>query len=414
MARKFADVSITQDIVHQLIKKTKITDLLLKHLVPRMKIGKYTPVLADKMTPLQIEEFVFSAPQSFRTDNAEFRNLLENASIFVQRMEGEAGEPQFCVAVSAISLLQWIEDTIPTAHRTPERRWWERLFGAPFGSDPGPRPAVSSETPRTDAAHLLLQDLMEETPSLWWERLVEFTLVSRSFKRKLPLEEVFGISANPLGASKGPYNLTINVAEVGAGYRALPDVSQRGPGKNVLTVYRSDKQSGFDGHVVIFDEQRRDKRPTHFYLQMKIKSTQGSLAEILARAFPFTLLNHIWRYGKESVKRGEVHFVLYSWGLGRGNISPVFVATDMKNDVMHRWAPVSPDDRSDRPPCKRVANWAKAGGKGVPGGFDELVRDFTEKYFTTNVHVVDGNVLDDWLLPSFLPFPMMFTALGLD
>jgi hypothetical protein len=86
----------------------------------------------------------------------------------------------------------------------------------------------------------------------------------------------------------------------------------------------------------------------------------------------------------------------------------------MRKDILDCWGSVSPGDRSDRSPRSRVAEWATVKGKNVPGGFDELVRDFTEKYFTTNVHVVDGNVLDDWLLPSFLPFPIMLSALGLD
>jgi hypothetical protein len=263
--------------------------------------------------------------------------------------------------------------------------------------------------------------LKEEAPSLWWARLVEFTIVSRSFKEELPLEKVFGISAARFGNSRGPYDLTIHVAEVGEGYRALPDLSWWGPGKNILTVYRDDNQPGFDGHVAIFDDHQTDKRPpTHFYLQMKLQSTQETVVEDLASALPFTILIHIWRYGKDSITRGDVHFVLYSWGLRRNNstLNPAAaaaaVAADMRKDILDCWGSVSPCDRSDRSPRSRVAEWATVKGKSVPGGFDELVRDFTEKYFTTNVHVVDGNVLDDWLLPSFLPLPMMLSALGLD
>jgi hypothetical protein len=86
----------------------------------------------------------------------------------------------------------------------------------------------------------------------------------------------------------------------------------------------------------------------------------------------------------------------------------------LKKDVLDRWAPVSPSNGPDRSPRGRIAEWAETKGESVPDGFNELVRDFTEKFFITNVHVVDGNTLDDWLLPSFLPFPIMFTALGLD
>jgi hypothetical protein len=247
---------------------------------------------------------------------------------------------------------------------------------------------------------------------------VELTIVSRSFSPAmgtgLSINQVFGLAASSLRRSPPaePYKLSIETARFAAGFSALPDTSVN---KNLITVYKDDDQSGFDAHALVFPDEI-SRQPLHLYLQMKIQpSTKEAMAKTVTRQLCFTLLTHMWRYGysgPDSLK--NVHFVYYNWGLGRPDSSnPVtrsaYTPAKLKAEILACLTKKSPSKYVDG----EFEDWIQP-KKALPHEFDTCVNRFVDEMTETNVHVVDGPVLDGWLLPSFLAFPLMFTALGVE
>jgi hypothetical protein len=162
---------------------------------------------------------------------------------------------------------------------------------------------------------------------------------------------------------------------------------------------------------------------------MKIQpSTKQEMAEAVTEELCFTILQHIWRYGySDSDSLNNIHFVYYNWGLGRADPSKPAAgsssdASTAATSSMSAYAPADVKREilvclAKKSPSKYVnvtfENWIQP-AKEIPGHFDIYVNRFVDQMAETNVHVVDGPVLDDWLIPSFLPFPLMFTALGVE
>jgi hypothetical protein len=387
-----------------------------------MKVDKL-PRLNNNYLANDLERFVFSAPQVTSAEDKDVRRLLESNQIFVQRTEGELDEPEFYVAVPAWSLLDWIKNIPPT--------------------DSG---LTKKATPCTNAARTLLRGLNKKSPSLWWERFVAVTIVSRSLANP-SLKYVFGV---PLESNMvRPEGLDIKIAEKALSFHALPDA---GCARDTLTIYQ-DNQPGFDGHVIMRVKEAaeddvgsyahqiqtltmkkqnevgggKEGFMNHFYLQMKIQSPQKkgqnrkkTTSEVLASALSYTLLNHVLRYGESP--DGNVNFILYNWGLERelpsASASPD--PYDLKCALLACWD----ESKGGKLPSEIVTEWidlmieaemvdSNFGKDEFLKKFDDLVKAYVEKYFQTNIHVVDGPMLDKWLLPSFLPFPMMLTALGI-
>jgi hypothetical protein len=432
MKDKF-DRRTINDAVIVVLKKVgmKIKNLLFECLLLKMEVDNM-PKLTHSFSPEELERFVFSAPEFITGEDEVFRRLLEGNKVFVQRTEGEVETPRFCVAVPAWSLLEWIANiSVPN----PDIR--------------------CSKVPRTDAARLLFQRWPDDSPSLWWERIVELAIVSRSYGcPNSSLNSIFGLARGCDQTPKEAYRLGIHFAIDKEGYRALPDSSRH----NTLTVYQ-DGQSGFDAHALI--HQQFSSVQSHFYLQMKIQSPQKkgqnrtkTTAEVLAHALPFTLLNHILRYNEGIDKAedilGNVNFVLYNWALGRESplsinrlpADPELDLQNLKNAVLAGWD----KSKGGELPSESIEEWitdmvnakqipermvsiervSKSGRKTLlkrrnPNSrrlflleFDALVKMYVEKYFESNVHVVDGPTLEKWISPSFLPFPMLLTALGVE
>ena len=412
VTEKVDSPDVAASIMSEISKeKLKIQKFLFNFLVPLMEV-RGLPYLHhfDQFTPSQLEELVFSAPKFLSIKDALLMTFLETGRIFVQRMVGNVETPEFCVAVPIWSLLDWIK-------HVPEQATDHFSIG-------------NSSTPRTDGARFLLSILKDSQPSAWWERLVATTIFCRSCDGDdIELNDVLGVSSTSLNSFDGPYNMDIYLAPKNTLYRALPDTNSD---TNLLTIFQ-DNQPAFDAHVLIHGSETKGECQVagvismHFYLQMKIQSPQKkSTAEILAHDLSFTVLNHVLRYVKGGADgsnvtdlHGEVHYVLYNWGLGRGGQSPDDLPPNLKANVLKALnkatGGVSPRDHVTTWFNEKIAA-GQIGGKGalLPGNFDDLVTSYVEQHFDTNVHVVDGPKLDDWLLPSFLPLPMMLTDLGID
>jgi hypothetical protein len=116
MKKRFEDGSIDAEVIDKLKLREPLNDLLFDHLLSVLKVDRYTPNLTDSMTPHAMETFVFSAPATFSTENEKFRKLLEKGTIFIQG-QTRTDDPEFTVAVPALSLLSLIKDS--TIDRVP-------------------------------------------------------------------------------------------------------------------------------------------------------------------------------------------------------------------------------------------------------------------------------------------------------
>jgi hypothetical protein len=253
----------------------------------------------------------------------------------------------------------------------------------------------------------LLQKLRKlEKISTWWEIIVCATIVSKSFSKRnlIPsLNEVFGFDLEKghksfFSSYDESIDLTPEFVPQGQTYARLPEPNQG----NKLLIFGG-KQSGFDAYTAI---NAANKPRLHFYLQMKIefhkKKDDGTgsnmpTSEVVAKSLTLTLREHLLRYPDcvpDLDLLRHVHLVIYNWGDGG---EPALT----KDEVRKRLEVITPSARV-------------AGGSSKEKtlkGFDDIVLGFVDAHFA-NIHVVDRPSLEKWMIPSFLPFPILFTALG--
>ena len=368
--------SIKTLILDELKKRPLFKQFLFNNLLNWLNIETYTPDLTSDMNLLDMEKFVFSPNASFSSSDDLFRKFLEKGTVFVQSQLREVS--QFTVAFPALSLLHWLTKCS------------------------GLRQYANPNCPCTRIAIDLLGCIcMENNPAVWWERMVALTIAIRS-STITSFNGIFGYLSSTSDLNEWEkWNVSTRLAEMN---EDLPSLVEN---KNVLTVF-TDCRAGFDAHATLCYNKNR----YHFYIQMKIqfpnmeslkgkrtrdgavKIAKQSVNYVLARGLVYTLLQHLWHYNHLADE--TVHYILYNWGdEGKTHATPdgilehfVDMEDKIKEFVMKNKKKVVQDDHD----------------------YMKYVRSYITNHFS-NVHVVARPQLMKWLLPSLLPFPMLFSEL---
>ncbi|KAJ1426028.1 hypothetical protein B484DRAFT_431920 [Ochromonadaceae sp. CCMP2298] len=333
--------------------------------------GRVPPV--EDMTAKQLEDFVFTAPTFFSVENEQFRKFLEKGTIFLYRKERSGGGDKFITAVQARSFLPEVVGRVGILR---------------LGSE---------ETPRIREAAKLLQNLKYEPIATWRERFVDTTIACRSYS-DTSIEDLFGLPSGALGA----HGFLGGRWDIGVDRLDLKDTPRASPNK--LTVPQLN-QPGCDSRVHLNEAGRGPlERPMRFYIQAKIQkpgkeSTKGVWNEIIAKMVVHNLLDHMEL--SPSVAAADVFMVLYNWAeTGEEMVGDV----DRDNVTMQALKKVETLS-------KKRLNEIVVRGSSVED-FSNLVQLYLSQHWG-NVQMVGRERLQTWLLPTLVPFPHLFTGMGI-
>lgn len=172
-------------------------------------------------------------------------------------------------------------------------------------------------------------------------------------------------------------------------------------------------QPGYDSRVDLKETDMGPlDRPLRFYMQAKIqkpgnnKSAKGVWwDEILAKMVVHNLLDHVElspSVAAADASLSEVFMVLYNWGE---------TGEEMMRDVDR--------DNVAMQALKKVATLSKEQLKvviDVKSSTVEDISDLVQRYLSQhwdNMQMVGRERLQPWLLPTLLPFPVLFTGIGI-
>ena len=257
-----------------------------------------------------------------------------------------------------------------------------------------------------------------------WERLVAFAIVSRSYS-VLNLREVLGIEDFP---GDYWYEFRVKVTNYGAFCSARvsdtlefylqQEYKQHQHSDNFLVLPSNPSQPGYDGILIIQQPVVTFPRQ-YFYLQMKVQSPSAAAWPTVLGNMVSNNLHHFLaspQAGPASQTTdlpdmSSLHNVVYVWDKAEGLEEAFSRAVDEYGTV---------EQRSRREALQRsVAQAALDSAKSILRGasdeqqqrFDRHVQEYLSSHWH-NIHVVSEKVLRNWLNPSLLAFPVMFTEIG--
>jgi hypothetical protein len=301
-----------------------------------------------------VESFVLSS-QSFEVKDNFFRDTLEKGKIFIIREKDRS----FIPAVPVWALLDLI-------HQKEMASW---------------------ATPRCTAAHALIGNFIKDrNPVTWWERLVDLTIACRSHDYN-NLEEMFGFSNFDYVMWNRAVPLRVlnegDIIEAAQAQKVTAHTVKNAMAalENVL-VTAAPKKAGFDSMVKLC---LPEAAPLYFYNQMKLSYPQGkSLEEVIGKIICYVLQYHLTDVGDDL---SAVYITLYNWGDD---------TTDMDEEP-----PL--DDHVLRSELDTVLENVRKNFK-LPENFSQRLTEFVDRYLD-HIHFVGQKRMQQWLLPTLLPFP---------
>ena len=276
--------------------------------------------------------------------------------------------------------------------------WKEDIVGESFFTFVQARALLGLITPpfgkkvkkisRTRYAFTLLGDLSFSDRSMgyMWERIVDFTVVSRSFE-KTTLSNVLGIDV-----FKDDYDDLFTIDVIPPENDAVVPVDHTlklNPKKNMIIVHPYDTFAPGHDAILIVGKKKNKFEKLHFYFQMKVGMPHKRLEDVMASLICFNVLHYLI----SSNNLNDLHMVVYIW-----NLQPVDKAA-MQSVVVAA-------------AMKKAMNIILTGKSTtfIPESFEQQVKVYTENHWD-NIHLVSKNKLKDWLSPSFSPFPMLLAEI---
>ena len=342
-------------VEEKLTTKSQSSLMVLQAVIDKL----HSCILNIKTLPeSDMESYVFTTPSVWSAEDAGFRRLVESRRLLVYDQDNT----EFITCVQAFALADIV--MVAAANR--------------------PWNAYNSE--KTRAARILLSNMCAFSAGTLWERIVLFTVYSRSYYGAT-LQEMFGLETWIPG-DRRTWNrcLDIHIDNPELSSNASP----RGRG-NVLFVPPSG-QSGFDGLVLLKDEV-----PSSWYLQMKISRPGKPVVDVLASMVSYCLKDHSER--GTSMALDQVHMVLYVWNDRE---------EEQKSVGGIKWQNVSPATISAQ--IQHMFNSSSGPMKSLR--CDDFKEDHVISYVTNhwqNIHIVGEDLLRKWLPASFIPFPILLT-----
>jgi broad-specificity NMP kinase len=271
----------------------------------------------------------------------------------------------------------------------------------------------------------------------WWARFVDLTILGYSYQPlKNSIFDVFGIQKNNNNKSvesildeKNNWKIdVVSVKNLNTTFATV--LLNNTKTTNILIIPNIENQTGFDSCVVLHVANTK----LIFYLQMKIgKTSNTKLKTNISNAIFQVIKTHI------EVKKENKNDVLINDNNDDFDFHNNNEINNNKNDVLidddnfdlnnvhivyYNWD--ADDDDDDVSSMKKITKQdllteTEAEKKNKYNSYSQhdlvylkYTQKFIEKYFFTNIHFVDHFQLKEWLNPSFLPFPILLTNIGVN
>jgi hypothetical protein len=235
--------------------------------------------------------------------------------------------------------------------------------------------------------------------SEWWEKAVALTIAVRTHQNS-NLNEVLGLEYNRIPNILSP--VTVRLAE------NKSDII-RFPISNEL-VLAPQHNFGFDALLTVVENDR----PLLVYLNPKIALPTNPLVKVMSTTIWNTLDFHYSNSNVPDALKDDsfsgVHIVIYLW-----DYFDLGSAADFWTEVETSLVEKAKNKRVDAKNNTDIDTIEKANidiEKTIQ--LELYVARFVKKYLTSNVHVVDRNKLDDWLIPTFCVIPRIVEAVEND
>ena len=331
------------------------------------------------LTESTVENYVFRTPCTAVTEDINFRELVEEGTVMIYK-KGVGNE--FTIGLQSRYILELAASE------------------------------SKSSMPITRAANLLLGNLRScSGAGTIWERMVAFTVVSRSYSL-LKLSDVLGIQKfNFPGISWKKFCMNVVIPPISIKSQGLhllleeEDKAGGSPGSSLL--FPSRPTAGFDAIVRALDDL--EESWVTVYLQIKVLAPTDTFPTVLGKLVANNLKDFLlaMRLKGDSLPDLEsLHMIVYHWG-GNVSVEQAFDRSVLDGDCVDR--------KTMRKKVLNVARKIIQQSEGVKSNkttiqddyLDSIVRDFLSNHWY-NIHIVSERQLRGWLNPSVLAFPLLF------
>ena len=341
----------------------------------RISIGSSSLIDYYDEYPSKLSKILFSHPTERSSRNEQFRYELDNNLVMIFK---KVSPKSFLASVQAIKLLDFISEDESFEYKNEVED--DKLLSNGL--------ILLNEIKKKN-----VQDKNNKytVVSTWWKRFVDLTILGRSY-RTCSIFDCFGIQNDKLTSSilskKNIWEISVvNVKNLKSTFATVFNNTI-----NNTLIIPIENQKGFDSCVVL--HLADDDTKLIFYSQMKIGKTSKLRLKIVANTVFQTIKTHI-EVNKEikndvlnsDIDFENVHIVYYDWGADDASLK--ITKEDLLKEVEKK--NISNDDR--------------------------IYLENTKKYigiYFTNIHFVDYFQLKEWLNPTFLPFPILLTNIGVN
>jgi hypothetical protein len=268
--------------------------------------------------------------------------------------------------------------------------------------------------------------------SEWWEIMVAFTIV-RNSHYGISLEKMLGMSRQ-FSADRKIRNKT---DQRKLGFLKEKSLNNENVIKNtvILPFKKENQQEGFDTKIILANEvedydedddyedddeddiniltkeNNRDDEDINIYTKTEIKLTKKkTLSKIIMNTIFYSLLDHHLQPVESSIE--NVLIVFYIWddfefGFERDHSQNFsFKVVEDDRDFKRSFFKKMIEDELDAVFQRNIEN--------IPSSFTKkIIEEFTDKYWV-NIQVLNKRKLKEFLISSFLPFPILFSSIYAD
>jgi len=349
MAKSFRDTAQWSSYIGSCISNDKVlSSALLFKLLEEMP--RYNSNI-NHLSESNLANYVFSTPSTHSEEDSTLRELSEMGKLLIIKTKSDS---EFVTCVPSISLLNWLDIS------TSRAVYQNRIVAA--------------------ARHLLLDFKMCQKVGVWWERVVALNIITRS-SNHCSMTSLLGIKSID-GDFFSDFNITV------------ARVSSRSPGHSVadcLVIPPASNHPGNDVCLKLIDTA--SQIAYRFFLQIKLSvPNRASFFAVVASMICHNILETMKDL---SIDMNHTHMILYIWNLD----DAIFESVNHGRDAVLALVPGT------------IEKMMSANSTIIPSDFSEIVLHYVKNCYNSHIHVLDNSTMREWLSPSLVAFPMLFTKI---
>eukprot|EP01041_Mallomonas_annulata_P011375 gene11375-23811_t len=307
-----------------------------------LALPSYDRCELKEITASQWENMILQTPSVCSKNDSTFRQLVETGNIVITKNIDSAGL-DFEISVQA-----------------------KPLFPLLFNSNK----YFSKQHPRTEGANNLFHGLNRMDLGGLFERIVCFTILSRSYDQT-SLSKMFSTNIADL-VIDDVWSLKIHNEKTGS------IITLNNFAANTLVLPKDPMQAGYDALTYI---QHDAANKLAFYLQMKVAIPDESAPTKVGSIVYYCLMDYIERNGHQA-EYSHMHVIVYIWNADESYFEKATMSAVKEAAIKF---------------ARRIEK------------NEDVVAKFIDNFFD-HVHLVGFKDIDKWINPSFSTFPRLLAA----